>query len=160
MRPCSRVPLGLPSARFPCRPRPVKRLGCGWGAAPSGVTRPHSLGVSWPRSLGVRDVEFLFDTREGIRAEMVLSSKYILCVFAMVGLAVAALFAALAKEAKQRLGEFCPHDLANSAWAVATVGLVDVTLFAALAQGAKQRLGELNPQDLANTAWALQKDAM
>ena len=64
------------------------------------------------------------------------------------------MFAALAKEAKQRLGEFNAQGLANTAWAFATEGQADAALFEALAMGAKQRLGEFNPQDLANTAWA------
>ena len=70
------------------------------------------------------------------------------------GLTFGALFAALAKQAKQRLGEFNAQEFANTAWAFVTVGRLDEMLFAALAKQAKQRLGEFNAQELANTAWA------
>jgi len=72
--------------------------------------------------------------------------------FVKVGQRGAALFAALAKEVNQRLGEFNPQDLANTAWTSATVGQVDAELFVALGREAKQRLGEFNPQNLAITA--------
>ncbi len=64
--------------------------------------------------------------------------------FATVGQADELLFAALAKQAKQRLGKFNAQGLANTAWAFAKVGQFDETLFAALARQAKQRLGEFN----------------
>ena len=54
------------------------------------------------------------------------------------------LFAALAEQAKQRLGEFNAQELANTAWAFAKVGQLDEALFAELAMQAKQRLGEFN----------------
>ena len=66
-----------------------------------------------------------------------------------------ALFAALARAARQRLGESSPYALANKAWAFATAIQRDVALFVALARAAQRRLGEYSPQQLANTAWAI-----
>merc|ERR1712224_430242 len=59
--------------------------------------------------------------------------------FATAGQLDELLFAALAKQAKQRLGEFNAQELANTAWAFATAGQLDELLFAALAKQAKQR---------------------
>ena len=64
------------------------------------------------------------------------------------------LFAAIAKEAEQRLDQFNAQGLANTAWAFATVGQQDEQLFKALARMSEQRLVELNAQELASTAWA------
>ena len=65
------------------------------------------------------------------------------------------LFAAIAKEAKQRLDQFNVQGLANTAWAFATVGQKDDQLFKALARMAERRLDQFNGQNFANTAWAL-----
>ena len=54
------------------------------------------------------------------------------------------LFAAIAKEAKQRLDKFNAQDLSNTAWAFATVGQQDEQLFKALARMAERRLDEFN----------------
>ena len=64
------------------------------------------------------------------------------------------LFAAVAREAEPRLGEFKSQALANTAWAFATAGERALSLFAAVAREAEPRLGEFNSQALANTAWA------
>ena len=64
------------------------------------------------------------------------------------------LFTKLANAAKQRLGNFNPQDLYNTAWAFAAADYVHEQLFTELANAAKQRLGNFNPQDLANTASA------
>ena len=64
------------------------------------------------------------------------------------------LFAAIAKEAKQRLDQFNGQGLANTAWAFATVGQKDDQLFKALPRIAERRLDQFNGQGLANTAWA------
>ena len=58
-------------------------------------------------------------------------------------------FAALARAAKQRMGERNAQYLGNTAW----VNQAGVLLFAALASAAKQRMGKLDVQALAN--WAL-----
>ena len=71
-----------------------------------------------------------------------------------MGKAHSALFAALAREAEQCLGQFNAQGLANTAWAFATAGQSDALLFEALAREVTRRLGEFNAQDLANTAWA------
>ena len=47
-----------------------------------------------------------------------------------------ALFAALARVAEPRLGEFNAQELANTAWAFATAGQLDEALFVALARAA------------------------
>ena len=60
--------------------------------------------------------------------------------FAMLGQVDARLFAALAREAEWRMGDFKPRDLANIAWAFARVGQADAWLFAALAKEAEQQL--------------------
>ena len=62
-----------------------------------------------------------------------------------LGQADAQLFTALAKEAEQRLGDFNPQVLANTAWAFATLGQADAQLFTALAREAEQHLGDFNP---------------
>ena len=69
------------------------------------------------------------------------------------------LFAAIAKEAKQRLDQFNGLEFANTAWAFATVGQKDEQLFNALAKMAERRLDQFNAQELANTAWALADSA-
>ena len=66
----------------------------------------------------------------------------------------AKLFTPLARPAEQRLSEFNPQELANTAWAFATVKQSDEKLFTALARAAEQRVSEFNAQELANTAWA------
>ena len=66
----------------------------------------------------------------------------------------AQLFAALARAAERRPGDFKVQELANTAWAFATASQSDAQLFAALARVAEWRLGDFNVQDLANTAWA------
>ena len=58
----------------------------------------------------------------------------------MLGQVDARLFAALAREAEWRMGDFKPRDLANIAWAFARVGQADARLFAALAKEAEQQL--------------------
>ena len=65
-----------------------------------------------------------------------------------------ALFAALARAAELRLGDFKVQDLANTAWAFATASQQDAPLFAALARAAKLRLCDFEVQGLANLAWA------
>ena len=62
-----------------------------------------------------------------------------------LGQADAQLFTALAKEAEQRLGDFNPQVLANTAWAFATLGQADAQLFTALAREAERRVGDFNP---------------
>ena len=52
------------------------------------------------------------------------------------------------------MGEVCPQDVANTAWAFATVCSAVIAFFATLARVVTQRLGEFIPQDFANTAWA------
>ena len=74
--------------------------------------------------------------------------------FAKAGQRDDALFAALARAATPRLGEFTAQGLSNTAWAFAAAGQRDEALFAALAKAATPRLGEFNPQELANMAWA------
>ena len=64
------------------------------------------------------------------------------------------LFAAIAKEAKQRLDQFNVQGLANTAWAFATVVQEDVQLLMALARTAERRLEEFKAQGIANMAWA------
>ena len=69
----------------------------------------------------------------------------------------AQVFAALARAAKLRLGDFEVQDLANTAWAFATASMLkasqqDSQLFAELAWVAKLCLGDFKVQDLANTA--------
>ena len=51
----------------------------------------------------------------------------------------------------QKVGNFNPQDLANTAWAFATLGQLDAQLFTALAREAERHAGNFNPQDLANT---------
>ena len=65
-----------------------------------------------------------------------------------------ALFAALARVAELRLGDFKEQGLANTAWAFATASQQDAQLFAALARVAELRLGDFKLQCLANIAWA------
>ena len=69
------------------------------------------------------------------------------------------LFAAMAKEAEQRLDQFSAQELANTAWAFATEGQQDGQLLKALARMAERRLDQFNGQGLANTAWALTDSA-
>ena len=66
----------------------------------------------------------------------------------------AQVFAALARAAERRLGDFNVQELANTAWAFATEGQSDVQLFAALARAARRRVSDFNVQSVANTAWA------
>jgi len=61
---------------------------------------------------------------------------------------------ALACAAEQRLGEFKPQELANTAWAFATTDWLDELQFAAVVRATKQRFGEFNMQELATTSWA------
>ena len=51
----------------------------------------------------------------------------------------AQLFAALARAAEWRLGDFNVQDLANTAWAFATASQLDAQLFAVLAREAGER---------------------
>ena len=51
-----------------------------------------------------------------------------------VGQSDAQVFKALASEAEQRMGDFNPQNLANTAWAFAKVGQSDAQLFRALAR--------------------------
>ena len=64
------------------------------------------------------------------------------------------LFAAMAREALQRLDQFNSQGLVNTAWAFATVGQQDKQLFKRLARMTERRLDEFNAQNLANMAWA------
>ena len=64
------------------------------------------------------------------------------------------MFIALTREVEQRLGDFNPQVLANTAWAFATLGQADAQLFTALAREAERHLGDFSPQELANTARA------
>ena len=66
----------------------------------------------------------------------------------------AQLFAALARLAELRLGDFKVQELANTAWAFATASQQDAQLFAALARAIELRVGDFKVQGLANTAWA------
>ena len=61
------------------------------------------------------------------------------------------LFAALARVAERRVGDFKPQALANTAWAFATVGQLDAHLFTALARAAERHMGNFKPHNLANT---------
>ena len=56
----------------------------------------------------------------------------------------APLFAALARAAKQCMGELVAQNLANTAWAFGKVDQANGLLFAALARAAKKRMGEVN----------------
>ena len=60
----------------------------------------------------------------------------------------------LATAAEQRMGDFNPQALVNTAWAFATASQKDALLFAALATTTEQHMGDFNPQELANTALA------
>ena len=51
----------------------------------------------------------------------------------------------LAREAEQRLGDFYPQNLANTAWAFATLGQADAQLFTLLAREAEQCVGIFTP---------------
>ena len=62
------------------------------------------------------------------------------------------LFAALARAAELRPGDFNMQDVANAAWAFATVNRTDEKLFKAMARAAERLVSELNAQGLANTA--------
>ena len=62
------------------------------------------------------------------------------------------LFAAIAKEAKQRLDQFNVQNFTNTAWAFATVGQKDDQLFKALARMAERCLDQFKGQEFANTA--------
>ena len=64
------------------------------------------------------------------------------------------LFAVLALEAEQRLHEFNPQQLANTAWAFATKGHSEHKLFEALAREIQQQPSAFNAQERANLAWA------
>lgn len=64
------------------------------------------------------------------------------------------LFAAVALEARGRLGDFQGQGLANMAWAFAKAGCADEELFRALAREVPPRLGGMSTQELANFAWA------
>ena len=57
----------------------------------------------------------------------------------------ATVFAVLAPAAEQRMGDFKPQELANTAWAFATLGQADARLFAALATEAERRVGDFKP---------------
>ena len=61
-------------------------------------------------------------------------------------------FAALARVAELRLGNFNVQGLANTAWAFATACQSDVLLFTALARAAVWHMGNFKAQALANTA--------
>ena len=62
------------------------------------------------------------------------------------------MFAALARAAELRLGDFNVQDLANIVWAFAKVDQSDVHLFVALARATEWRVDNVNGQDLANAA--------
>ena len=63
-------------------------------------------------------------------------------------------FAALARVAEQRLGDFKLQHLANTAWAFATASQQDAQLFAAFARATELCLDNFKVQELANTASA------
>ena len=63
------------------------------------------------------------------------------------------MFAALARAAERRLGDFNVQELANTAWALATSSQSDAQVFSVLARAAERRQGNFNVQELANTAW-------
>ena len=69
-----------------------------------------------------------------------------------MGVSLVVLFAALARAAERRLGEFNAQELANTAWAFATADQPDALLFAALARAMERHLGEWDGQGLANIA--------
>ena len=56
------------------------------------------------------------------------------------------LFAALARAAERRVGEFNANGHANIAWAFATVKHSDEKLFTALPRAVERRMGEFNTQ--------------
>ena len=64
------------------------------------------------------------------------------------------LYAALARIAKQCMGEFNAQALANTARAFAKSDQAEDPVLAALARTAKRLMGEFNAQAFANTAWA------
>ena len=72
--------------------------------------------------------------------------------FATAGQHVASLFAALAKAAEWRTGDFKLQGLTNTAWAFAMADQVDASLFAAMAATADRRVVDFNPQNFANSA--------
>ena len=74
--------------------------------------------------------------------------------FATVGHPDAELFTVLARAAEQRIRDFSPQNLANTAWAFATLGLSDAQLFTVLVRAAEHRIRDFNAQNLTNTAWA------
>ena len=59
-----------------------------------------------------------------------------------------------AEEARPRLREFNPQNLANTAWAFATAGQPAPELFSAIGEEARPHLREFKPQELSNTVWA------
>ena len=54
------------------------------------------------------------------------------------------MFAALARAAEPRLGDFNVQNLTNTAWAFATASQQDAQLFAALSRVAELCLGDFN----------------
>ena len=65
--------------------------------------------------------------------------------FAMMDQADTRLFAALAKEAERRMGNFKPQELANTAWAFAMLGQADAQLFTAFTRQADRCPGHFTP---------------
>ena len=64
----------------------------------------------------------------------------------------ALLFAALARAAERRVGDFKPQELANAAWAFATACQYVALLFAVFKRAVERRVGDFKAQNLANTA--------
>ena len=63
----------------------------------------------------------------------------------MVGHSELQLFMALAREVKQRVTNFHPQGLVNTAWAFAKVGQLDVQLSSVLAREAERHVGDFSP---------------
>ena len=69
----------------------------------------------------------------------------------------AQVFAAFAREAELRLGDFKVQELANTAWAFATASQQDAQVFAAFAMSTQMSLGDFRPQELVSIASAFAK---
>ena len=75
-------------------------------------------------------------------------------VYATAGHAAPTLLDTIATEAAQRVSEFNPQNLANTALAYATAERDAPALLDAIAAEAAPRLSECTQQDICNTAWA------
>jgi RAP domain len=64
------------------------------------------------------------------------------------------LFDVIARTAHERIDEFGPQALSNTAWSFATLKYEAPSLFDAIEMAAKERVDDFKPQELSNTAWA------